>query len=53
MVRFHDNPEKYNSAAMLLELDKEVSVCYRLLYLSVCVCVFCLCTKFEGNAVTE
>ena len=24
MVSFHDNPEKYNSAAMLLELDKEV-----------------------------
>lgn len=24
MVRFHDNPEKYNSASMLLDLDKEV-----------------------------
>ena len=50
MVRFHDNPEKYNSAAMLLELDKEVSIC--LLQAFVFVCVFCLCTEFEGNAVT-
>lgn len=24
MVQFHDNPEKYNSAFMLLQLDKEV-----------------------------
>ena len=24
MVRFHDNPEKYNSPNMLLEVDKEV-----------------------------
>ena len=23
-LRFHDNPEKYNSPDMLLELDKEV-----------------------------
>jgi hypothetical protein len=30
MVRFHDNPEKYNSAAMLLELGKEVR--YILIY---------------------
>ena len=25
MVRFHDNPEQYKSAAMLQQLDKEVS----------------------------
>ena len=24
MVRFHDNPEKYNSARMLVKLDHEV-----------------------------
>lgn len=24
MVRFHDNPEKYNSSKMLLQLDQEV-----------------------------
>ncbi|KAK7112546.1 hypothetical protein V1264_011990 [Littorina saxatilis] len=30
MVRFHDNPEKYNSAAMLLELDKEMQKCIRM-----------------------
>jgi len=24
MVRFHDNPEKYNSSKMLLQLDNEV-----------------------------
>ena len=24
MVRFHDNPEKYNSARMLVKLDEEV-----------------------------
>lgn len=27
MVRFHDNPEKYNSASMLLELGKEMEKC--------------------------
>ena len=26
MVSFHDNPEKYNNASMLLQLDAEVSV---------------------------
>lgn len=26
MVQFHDNPEKYNSPNMLLELDKEVRI---------------------------
>jgi len=26
MVRFHDNPEKYNSGRMLLQLDQEVRV---------------------------
>ncbi|XP_076456626.1 COP9 signalosome complex subunit 3-like isoform X2 [Babylonia areolata] len=30
MVRFHDNPEKYNSAAMLLELDKEMQKCIKM-----------------------
>ena len=61
MVRFHDNPEKYNSAAMLLELDKEVSlsclsqacacVCM-CVCICVCVCVFCLCKVSEGNVFT-
>ena len=57
MVRFHDNPEKYNSAAMLLELDKEVSlsclsqacacVCMCVcIYVCVCVCVFFACVRF-------
>jgi len=30
MVRFHDNPEKYNSPNMLLELDKEMQLCIQL-----------------------
>jgi len=31
MVSFHDNPEKYNSVAMLAKLDEEVTLrfaCY-------------------------
>lgn len=32
MVRFHDNPEKYNSSRMLMQLDQEV---YQLLIQSV------------------
>ena len=34
MVSFHDNPEKYNSAAMLLELDKEVLAFIIVLFIS-------------------
>ncbi|KAK7498299.1 hypothetical protein BaRGS_00010559 [Batillaria attramentaria] len=30
MVRFHDNPEKYNSSSMLLELDKEMQKCMKM-----------------------
>ncbi|XP_064609422.1 COP9 signalosome complex subunit 3-like [Liolophura sinensis] len=30
MVQFHDNPEKYNSAFMLLQLDKEMQKCIQL-----------------------
>ncbi|BFZ17392.1 hypothetical protein BsWGS_20431 [Bradybaena similaris] len=30
MVQFHDNPEKYNSPNMLLELDKEMQLCIQL-----------------------
>ncbi|KAL4240060.1 COP9 signalosome complex subunit 3 [Mactra antiquata] len=30
MVRFHDNPEKYNSSRMLLQLDKEMQKCIQL-----------------------
>ncbi|XP_012935761.1 COP9 signalosome complex subunit 3 [Aplysia californica] len=30
MVRFHDNPEKYSSPNMLLELDKEMQRCIQL-----------------------
>ncbi|GFO38065.1 cop9 signalosome complex subunit 3 [Plakobranchus ocellatus] len=30
MVRFHDNPEKYNSSNMLLEVDKEMQLCIQL-----------------------
>lgn len=46
MVRFHDNPEKYNSAAMLLELDKEVSVCVFVCVCD-CVCVFYVCLHID------
>jgi len=30
MVRFHDNPEQYNSPSMLLDLDKEMQLCMQL-----------------------
>lgn len=30
MVRFHDNPEQYNSPSMLLALDKEMQQCIQL-----------------------
>ncbi|KAK3588974.1 hypothetical protein CHS0354_043143 [Potamilus streckersoni] len=30
MVRFHDNPEKYNSARMLIRLDQEMQRCMQL-----------------------
>ncbi|XP_052818774.1 COP9 signalosome complex subunit 3-like [Mya arenaria] len=30
MVRFHDNPEKYNSSKMLLQLDQELQKCIHL-----------------------
>ncbi|XP_025083044.1 COP9 signalosome complex subunit 3-like [Pomacea canaliculata] len=30
MVRFHDNPEKYNSSSMLLDLDREMQKCIKM-----------------------
>lgn len=52
MVEFHDNPEKYNSAHMLLQLNTEVSSLQHCYYQGIFLFMFeiqCVCWVFRSD----